>query len=145
MIELTPLKNCSGESASGKSGSTLNELKSSIFTWNYMAFLYWFSVANSLITFFVSIFNQWADWATEDGSRLVSLFGILLALTVFFGPSAGLLIDFVTKKSTMKGPEKSKRLLGCTICICLNILFGVIVCILNTFQSFETAIRTGQN
>ena len=45
----------------------------------YISFLYWFSVANSLITFFVSVLNRWAgdEWV-GDGERIVNIFGVVL-------------------------------------------------------------------
>ena len=62
----------------------------------YMAFLFWFSVGNSFITYYVSSMNEWAVWVDGVDNSLVNLFGILLALTVFFGPSAGIIIDAMT-------------------------------------------------
>ena len=54
-------------------------------------------MGNSFITYYVSSMNDWANWVdSEKGSDLVGLFGILLALTVFFGPSAGIIIDAMT-------------------------------------------------
>ena len=65
----------------------------------YMAFLFWFSVGNSFITYYVSSMNEWAVWVDGVDNSLVNLFGILLALTVFFGPSAGIIIDAMTLPS----------------------------------------------
>ena len=63
-----------------------------------MAFLFWFSVGNSFITYYVSSMNDWAVWVDGVDNDLVNLFGILLALTVFFGPSAGIIIDAITSR-----------------------------------------------
>ena len=64
----------------------------------FMAFLFWFSVGNSFITYYVSSMNDWAVWVDGVDNDLVNLFGILLALTVFFGPSAGIIIDAITSR-----------------------------------------------
>jgi hypothetical protein len=57
-------------------------------------------VANSFITFFVSVLSNWAGWVLvdeENGEKLVNVFGTLLALTIVFGPTAGVIIDGVSK------------------------------------------------
>ena len=42
--------------------------------------------------------KDWTLWVdSESSSELVNIFGIVLALTVFFGPTAGIIIDSVAK------------------------------------------------
>ena len=87
--------------------------------------------------------KDWTEWVNPDMSQdLVDLFGILLALTVIFGPTAGLLIDFITKKLVLKvwsflplltsnidfqfetDNDKGCRIAGVSVTVGLNILFA---------------------
>ncbi len=47
--------------------------------------------------------NEWSKWVdTVEASNIVELFGGFLALTVVFGPTAGVLIDLITAKLKLK-------------------------------------------
>ena len=72
----------------------------------------------SFITYYVSTLKDWTEWVNEDMAQsLVDLFGILLALTVLFGPTAGVLIDFITKKLVLKVHFKQFTFLDCHLAI----------------------------
>ena len=47
--------------------------------------------------------NEWSKWVSEEMAEdIVKLFGGFLALTVLFGPTAGVLIDLITAKLKLK-------------------------------------------
>ena len=51
--------------------------------------------------------KDWTIWVdAESSSELVNIFGIVLALTVFFGPTAGIIIDSVAKHLSKVSPSK---------------------------------------
>ena len=46
---------------------------------------------------------------------------------VLFGPTAGIIMDYVAKnfKKRTELSEGARRTVGCTICIILNLVFGI--------------------
>merc|ERR1712228_167129 len=143
LSELTPLKKSSSQDSLNKTGVMWGDLSKSLTSLVFISFLYWFSVANSLITFCVSVLNRWAAWVGDE-DLLVNIFGVLLALTVIFGPVGGLMIDGVAKclKKNENMNEKSRRVVGSIVVILINIACGLAVCALNCFQTNTAAISS---